>query len=85
MQLAATLLSDGLLRAHEVAARVGYGSEAAFSRTFKRYTGQPPRVFRHRSAERDRRAVLGPVDDQVAANGPAEGHRERRAVAFMPS
>ncbi len=33
------LLSGGLFRAHEVAARVGYDSEAAFSRTFKRYTG----------------------------------------------
>jgi AraC-like DNA-binding protein len=45
-RLAATLLSDGLLGAHEVAARVGYDSEAAISRAFKRrYTGQPPRVF----------------------------------------
>jgi len=85
MQLAATLLSDGLLRAHEVAARVGYDSEAAFSRTFKRYTGQPPRVFRRRSVERDRRAVLIPVDDQVAANAPAERRREQGAVEFMPS
>jgi AraC-like DNA-binding protein len=47
MQLAATLLRDGLLRPSEVAARVGYESEAAFSRTFKRYTGQPPRAFRN--------------------------------------
>ena len=46
MQLAATLLRDGLLRANEVAARVGYDSAAAFSRTFKRYTGRAPRAFR---------------------------------------
>ncbi len=46
MQLAAVLLRNGLLRPSEVAARVGYESEAAFSRTFKRYTGQAPRAFR---------------------------------------
>jgi AraC-like DNA-binding protein len=49
MQLAAALLRDGALRANEVAARVGYGSDAAFSRAFRRYTGQAPRSFRPRS------------------------------------
>ena len=51
MQLAAMLLRDGLLRANEVAARVGYDSEAAFSRAFKRYTGRAPRAFRKRTVD----------------------------------
>jgi AraC-like DNA-binding protein len=46
MQLAATFLREGLLRTHQIASRVGYDSEAAFSRAFKRYTGQAPRAFR---------------------------------------
>jgi AraC-like DNA-binding protein len=60
MQLAATLLRGGLLRTNEVAARVGYGSQAAFSRTFKRHIGQAPRAFRKLSPEPDRH--LAPSD-----------------------
>jgi AraC-like DNA-binding protein len=71
MQLAAMLLRDGLLRAQEVAERVGYESEAAFSRTFKRYTGQAPRAFRRRSVERERSAAPTPAGDEVAADAPA--------------
>lgn len=45
MQLASRLLHDGQQVA-EVARAVGYGSEAAFSRTFKRLMGVPPVQWR---------------------------------------
>jgi AraC-like DNA-binding protein len=44
------LLRDGALRVGEVARRVGYGSEAAFSTAFKRATGVAPRAFRRAAA-----------------------------------
>ncbi|MEM7259543.1 MAG: AraC family transcriptional regulator [Pseudomonadota bacterium] len=46
MQLARHLLSDTDLPIIEVAIQVGYGSEASFSRTFKKYFDTPPAVFR---------------------------------------
>ncbi len=42
MQVAAGLLATGTEKVAAVASRVGYGSEAAFSRAFKRATGVPP-------------------------------------------
>ena len=42
MQLAATLLSATALGLAEIAERVGYGSEAALSRAFKRQVGVSP-------------------------------------------
>lgn len=47
MQLGRSFLEDGLTIA-EVATRLGYQSEAAFSRAFKRVTGVPPSHARHR-------------------------------------
>ncbi|MEZ5320093.1 MAG: AraC family transcriptional regulator [Vicinamibacterales bacterium] len=49
MQLASRLLADGGQVA-AVADAVGYASEAAFSRAFKKIVGQPPRDWRQRSA-----------------------------------
>jgi AraC-like DNA-binding protein len=46
MQLATGLLSDGSKSIAEIAERVGYESEAAFSRAFKRSIGQPPSAWR---------------------------------------
>jgi transcriptional regulator GlxA family with amidase domain len=46
MLLAAELLRDADASLAEIAARVGYASEFAFSRAFKRHHGQPPGVFR---------------------------------------
>jgi len=60
LTIAADLLRGGTLKVTEVAQRVGYGSEAAFSRAFKDEFGYPPRdaqriaqtgVFRARSSE----------------------------------
>lgn len=52
MQIAATRLAGGATIA-KVAADVGYESEAAFSRSFKRNTGFSPGAWRTRNAEQD--------------------------------
>lgn len=46
MQIARQMLRDGSHSVQEIAARVGYESEAAFSRAFKRAAGSPPAVWR---------------------------------------
>lgn len=46
MAQAAALLAQGKLASAEVGAMVGYQSEAAFNRVFKRHTGQAPGAFR---------------------------------------
>jgi AraC-like DNA-binding protein len=46
MELAAGLLSSTSLNLAEIAARVGYGSEAALSRAYKRCVGVPPAEWR---------------------------------------
>jgi AraC-like DNA-binding protein len=52
MQLASRLLHDGGGVA-AVAAAVGYGSEAAFSRAFKKMVGQPPATWRSAARRAD--------------------------------
>ncbi len=46
---AAGLLHDSALSLGEIAARVGYESEAAFSKAFKRRFGSPPGAYRRRA------------------------------------
>ena len=48
MQLAARRLADGDAKVSAVALDVGYDSEAAFSRAFKRAAGMPPAEWRRR-------------------------------------
>jgi AraC-like DNA-binding protein len=48
MQLAANLLTSGTDSVAVVASRVGYESEAAFSRAFKKAVGAPPSEWRRR-------------------------------------
>jgi AraC-like DNA-binding protein len=48
MQLASELLSDGAAKVKTVAAAVGYDSEAAFSRAFKKIVGVAPLRWRER-------------------------------------
>jgi len=50
MQLAAGLLSGGNTNIATIAAEIGYGSEAAFSRAFKKLVGIPPSDWRRRPA-----------------------------------
>ena len=52
MQLARQMLRDGTDSIQEVATRVGYESEAAFNRAFKRATGSPPATWRRGVASR---------------------------------
>jgi AraC family transcriptional regulator, alkane utilization regulator len=46
MQLAKEMMRDGTRNIQDIAARVGYESEAAFNRAFKRTTGSPPATWR---------------------------------------
>jgi AraC-like DNA-binding protein len=48
LKLGAEKLRSGVDSVAEVAAAVGYGSEAAFNRAFKREFGCPPAQFRRR-------------------------------------
>ena len=50
MQLAKQMLRDGDSSVAEIAARVGYESEAAFNRAFKRTAGSPPAAWRKGAA-----------------------------------
>ncbi len=61
MQLAAGLLRDTSAKLVEIALDVGYESEAAFSRAFKREVGVAPGAWRRgqRGIERPRTAELG--------------------------
>ena len=52
MQMAAGLLSGGAASVATIAEDVGYESEAAFSRAFKKLVGAPPATWR-----RQRRAT----------------------------
>ncbi len=46
MQLAKQMMREGATNIQDVATRVGYESEAAFNRAFKRATGSPPATWR---------------------------------------
>jgi AraC-like DNA-binding protein len=49
MLKAGLLLKDNKLTLAEIAATVGYESEAAFSKAFKRWSGQSPGYYRRES------------------------------------
>ncbi|PPQ29442.1 AraC family transcriptional regulator [Rhodopila globiformis] len=50
MQIAIGLLRRGDAGMAEIAASIGYGSEAAFSRAFRKMMGTPPSAWRRRAA-----------------------------------
>jgi AraC-like DNA-binding protein len=53
MHLARQLLREGELSVGEIALRVGYDSEYAFNRAFKRHVGEPPATWRKGAGARD--------------------------------
>jgi AraC-like DNA-binding protein len=55
LQLAADQLARGSAKVASIGARVGYESEAAFSRAFKRATGQSPSAWRNDPARHPER------------------------------
>jgi len=52
MQVAAGLLRGSSASVASIALEVGYDSEAAFARAFKRSVGQPPAAWRRSHARR---------------------------------
>jgi len=66
LQLAARLLRTSRKSVIEVALDVGYGSEAAFSRAFRREFGVPPAQYRRTVDGRERRAPTSGVRPSAA-------------------
>jgi AraC-like DNA-binding protein len=62
MQMASGLLAGGSTNIATVAAKIGYGSEAAFSRAFKKMVGVPPSAWRHRVEHDGASAMLREPD-----------------------
>jgi len=62
MQVASTLLSGTGMGLAELAERVGYGSEAAFSRAFKRYVGMAPAHWRQGQRSPDQGRLRSQAD-----------------------
>ena len=54
MQLAARLLHTPGTKVGQIASQVGYDSEAAFSRVFKRYTRMSPAAYRDNRIDGER-------------------------------
>ena len=52
MQIAARLLADGSMKVAAVGHEVGYTSEAAFSRAFKKLVGVSPAEWRDSAAKK---------------------------------
>jgi AraC-like DNA-binding protein len=59
MQLASRMLADGTAKVCAVALDVGYESEAAFSRAFKKIVGASPAVWRRQTNDAVRAAARG--------------------------
>ncbi len=51
MNKAVELLHDEHLTVKEIAVKVGYSSEVVFSQVFKRWSGYPPGLYRHKFLE----------------------------------
>ena len=56
MRIAANMLRDGKQNTANIAYAVGFNSEAAFNRAFKREYGEPPATWRRRIEDEEQRA-----------------------------
>jgi pimeloyl-ACP methyl ester carboxylesterase/AraC-like DNA-binding protein len=73
MRVAANMLRDGKQNAANVAYSVGFNSEAAFTRAFKREYGEPPATWRRKVEELAReRQERGLLPEQVVRTCTAE-------------
>jgi AraC-like DNA-binding protein len=79
LQLAARLLQTTRRTVLEIAAEVGYDSEASFNRAFKRYFGLPPGQFRRMSAGSLR------TTRPASRNGSAVARPRQRPTATPPT
>ena len=62
VELAKQMLREGVHAIPEIAERVGYESESAFNRAFKRLTGSPPAAWRKVKSTRDSTAGVLSLD-----------------------
>ena len=74
MQIASERLSGGTANVATIGAEIGYESEAAFSRAFKKMMGVPPSVWRRRVQPGGSRRILRPVGSPSAP--AAAGRRQ---------
>lgn len=73
MQIASQLLLQSTLNVASIALEIGYESEAAFNRAFKRMVGVPPATWRRQRTGAPTRTQGTPVDERTvtAADAPA--------------
>jgi AraC-like DNA-binding protein len=83
MQVAASWLGEEGLRPSEVAYRLGYSSEAAFSRAFRRQLQVPPGSFRRDRMSHSLSGSSGVVLDTTQAR--AHGISQGKAITGSPS
>jgi AraC-like DNA-binding protein len=69
MQVAASLLAEGGGSVAELGQRLGYESEAAFSRAFKRIVGRSPGSVRGRSDGRRRQKAFSELPEPAGTRG----------------
>lgn len=67
MQLASRLLRDTQSSVAAIALEVGYGSEAAFARAFKRLVGTPPATWRRMQGEQNPQSN---IDSETTSTSP---------------
>jgi AraC-like DNA-binding protein len=72
MQLAKQMMRDGAGNIQDIATRVGYESEAAFSRAFKRATGSPPAAWRRGAAQQSRANTVSEPRERSGVGAPRE-------------